>query len=56
MALPLKEGKDWGNNNHEIETRNKNKIKIETNNGITDSFVEKLNEGRNKDKETEVGI
>ena len=29
---------------------------IKTNNGITDSFVEKLNGGRNKDKETEVGI
>ena len=29
---------------------------IKTNNGITDSFVEKLSEGRNKDKETEVGM
>lgn len=29
---------------------------IETNNEITDSFVEKLNEGRNKDKETEMGM
>ena len=29
---------------------------IETNNETTDSFVEKLNEGRNKDKETEVGM
>ena len=36
------------NNENEIE------IEIETNNGITDSFVEKLNEERNKDKETEV--
>ena len=45
-----------GNNNREIEINNENEIEIEieTNNGITDSFVEKLNEERNKDKETEV--
>ena len=33
-----------------------NDREIETNNGITDSFVEKLNEERNKDKETEMGM
>lgn len=38
------------------ETKNKNEIEIETKNETTDSFVEKLNEGRNKDKETEVGM
>ena len=43
-------------NKNEMETNNENKIEMETNNGITDSFVEKLNEERNKDKETEVGM
>ena len=43
-------------NKNEIETNNENEIEIETNNETTDSFVEKLNEGRNKDKETEVGM
>ena len=57
-------GEGLGNNNREIETKNKNEIEIndeneieiKTNNEITNSFVEKLNEGRNKDKETEVGM
>ena len=43
-------------NKNEIEINDENEIEIKTNNETTDSFVEKLNEGRNKDKETEMGM